>query len=107
LGERGAAAGCRDVGGERLELGEKGVVDTELAREAGDLGLPLLVRIGPGRVPLGLAKRLLKVRAEALEADRPGADERLVDEEFLGPVGCRWLENAAQSSVVSRQERSG
>src|SRR5207244_10882285 len=42
--------------------------------------LVLPVRLGPFRVPLALAQRFLHVRLEPLRLERPGADERLVDE---------------------------
>ena len=57
------------------------------------------VRVDPRRVALRLAQRLHEIRLESFVADRPRADERLVDEQLLDPVG-RALAAQRRSDVV-------
>ena len=84
---------------------------TKAATGAGDLGVGeqplrerahrvvvLLVRVGPGGAPLGLAGRLLEVGRQPVGVDRPGADQGLPDE----VLGVRRPAPAAGTAAVAR-----
>ncbi len=71
---------------EGLHLGGEGVVGQHGAHEALEGLVVVGVRVGPRRPGLGLAGGLLGVGDRAVDRQRPGADEGLVEEVLLGPV---------------------
>ena len=73
-------------GQERLKLGDENLIGQQAGHERVKSLVIARVRVGPGGVHLGLPDRLPHERPGPLRPDRPGADQRLVQQVLGAPV---------------------
>ena len=106
LRERDALTKECDSLSEWREQCEERLVLAESIAEVDDPVFPSFVRVDPVRVPLRLPECLPQVGREALLADRPCADQRLIDEQLLDRIR-RSVDSQIGVAYPPRPDRIG